>query len=473
MSIVDKKKKIFGNVAAAKTLVDGIPKLKTNSSFPSINNGGDSISFLTDLIISLIGYDELIKSIENTLTYSLQNIEKDIKKILKDMLNNSVACGINPSIPNFLKSSDVGIVIEVTKIDYLEIFKVNPNSPDGNLLYTDITSPLTNSSDFNTFLFGVIQGDGQTYNWKNIFSITFNSLGNANRPNNTFTIKANSNYDTNKKLTDLNNNFIDSLTLFNSTIVINQIIDIIFGSISVSTKKTIKQLEMEAKINTVIDNLTKSDSETIVSDDYFSFSNEEISANQEKAILRKKGILKLETETNIDATVPVSFLNDFTNEMKITGTLNEQKTVISSNLNKMAEQNTVNSNNPSDHVSIKINFIQEIIKNLIKAIVNIILSPKVVMIFLINFKIVNGNDATFRDPIDFMKQNKNLINGVIKSVTESIVKLLMNMALKKISTLVAEQVSLKLIEKGKNRQTQLLSLVGIPQDVLRKIKGLL
>lgn len=473
MSILDKKKKIFGNVAAAKTLVDGIPKLKLNSSFPSINNQGDSISFLTDLIISLIGYEELVKSIENTLTYSLENIEKDIKKILKDILKGVLACGINPTIPTFLKSTEEGIVIEVSKIDYLEIFKVNPNSPDGNLLYTDITTPLTDSSDFNTFLFGVIQGDGQTFNWKNILSITFNSEGNGVRPNNTFTIKANSNYDSPNKLTDLNNNFIDSLTLFNSTIVINQIIDIIFGSISVSVKKTTKQLETEAKINTIIDNLTKSDSETVVSDDYFSFSNEEISVIEEKASLRKKGILKLETETNINATMPVSFLNDFTNEMKVTGTLNEQKTVITSNLTKMAEQNTVNSTNTSDHVSIKINFIQEIIKNLIKAIVNIILSPKVVMIFLINYKIVNGNNASFSDPIDFMKKNKNLINSVIKQVTEEIVKLLMNIALKKISVLVAEQATLKLIEKGKNKQAQLLSLVGIPQEVIRQIKGLL
>ncbi len=473
MSVLDKKRKIFGNVAAAKTLVDGIPKLKLNSSFPSINNEGDSISFLTDLIISLIGYEELVKSLENTLTYSLENIEKDIKKVIKDVLKDTLACGINPSTPDFLKSTGAGVVIEVSKIDYLEMFKVNPNSSDGNLLYNDITSPLTNSSDFNTFLFGVIQADGQTFNWKNIFSITFNSLGSGTRPNNTFTIKANNAYDITKKLTDLNNNYIDSLTLFNSTLIVNQVIDIIFGSIAVSTKKTTKQLEMEAKINMVVDNLIKSNSETVVSDDYFAFSNEDISKTQEQANFRKKGILKLETETNLNATIPVSFLNNFTNEMKVSGTLIEQKTVITSNLNKMAEQNTVNSTNPSDHVSIKINFIQQIIQNLIKAIVNMILTPKIVMIFLINYKVVNGNSATFIDPIDFLKQNKNLINQVIKGVTEEIVKLLMKIALKKIAELVAGEVALKLIERGKNIQSQILSLVGLSQDEIRKIKGLL
>lgn len=473
MSVVDKKKKVFGDIAAARTLTEGLPKLKLNSSFPSINNGGDSVSFLTDLINTLVGYEELIKSVENTLTYSLKNIEVDIKKIIKDALKNVLACGINPSIPTFLSSTGEGIVIEASKIDYLDILKVNPNSPDGNLLYTDIISPLTSSSDFNTFLSGVIQGDGQPFNWKNIYTITFNSVGNASRPNNTFTIKANSIYNSSKRLTDLNNDFIDSISLFNSVTIINNIIDIIYGSISVSTKKSTKQLEMEAKINTVIDTLTTSDNQTTVSDDYFSFSNEEISKTQREASLRKKGVLNLETETNITASIPVEMLHNFTNEMNISGTLNEQKTVITSNLNKMAEQNTVNSNNPSDHVSIKINFIQQIIKTLIKSIVNVILSPKIIIIFLINFKIINGNAATFDDPIDFMKQNKNLINQVVKSITEEVVKILLLIALKKISVLVASEVSLKLIEKGKNKQAQLLSLIGLGQEEIRKIKGLL
>jgi hypothetical protein len=37
-----------------------------------------------------------------------------------------------------------------------------------------------------------------------------------------------------KKLTDLNNDFIDSLTLFNSKEIVNRIIDSIYGSISYS-----------------------------------------------------------------------------------------------------------------------------------------------------------------------------------------------------------------------------------------------
>jgi hypothetical protein len=55
-----------------------------------------------------------------------------------------------------------------------------------------------------------------------------------------------------KKLTDLNNDFIDSLTLFNSKEIVNRIIDSIY---QFTVNKSKKQLINEAKINTVINKL--------------------------------------------------------------------------------------------------------------------------------------------------------------------------------------------------------------------------
>jgi hypothetical protein len=51
MSIKDKKQKVFGQIGAAKTLVNGMPKYNLTNSFPSVNNGNDPILFLTDLLI--------------------------------------------------------------------------------------------------------------------------------------------------------------------------------------------------------------------------------------------------------------------------------------------------------------------------------------------------------------------------------------------------------------------------------------
>ena len=467
-SIIDNKKKVFGNIAATKTLTEGLPSLKTSSSFPSINNGGDSITFLTDLIKSLIGYLALVVALVDILTHTLADIEREIKNALKLELKNIVSCGVDPSLPAFIKSTGAGINIEVNKVDFLDLFKVDPNSVAGNLLYNDITSPAYNSTDFNTFLYGVIQDDGVTHTWQGIFDITFNSVGPIN---NTFTIKANPAYNS-KTLTDLNNNFIDGLTLFNTTGIVNRIVDILFGSISVSLNKTRKQLEVEARINNVIDNIVNTDSGDNIDDSYFTFSNDEVYVQQQDADFRKKGILQLECCNKVAVTMPVSFLTKFSSDMSGATTSTQQKDMITANINSMADQNTVNSPNTSDHASIKLNFIQQLINNLIKAIIGIVLSPKVVMIFLINYKIVYGPTATYTDAIDFIKKNKNLFQSIMKKVAGMIIKILVVIALKKIAELVAAAAAKKQIEKANNQLVQLLSLIGISQATLRIIKGL-
>lgn len=472
MSILDKKRKVFGNIAAAKTLTESMPQLKLSSSFPSINNNGDSITFLTDLIKSLIGYDALVKSVVDILTHSLGDIEIEIKKALKSELKGIVSCGVNPSLPAFIKSSGNGIVIELKKIDFLDLLKVDPKSTSGKLLYNDVTTNLLDSSDFNTFLYGVVQDDGITRTWKGILDVTFVSLDpNGINPNNSLIIKANSSYNS-KTLNDLNNNYIDSMKLFNTENLVNKIIDTLFGSISFSLSKTRKQLEAEGKINNVIDKIVKSDAGDTVSDTYFVFDNTELSTIETEADDRRNGIVKVEASTNIDASIVENSLVDFNTEMGTAVTVQEQKDVLSENLEKMATETTANSTNVADNQAIKLNFIQMIIDTLIKSIVGVILSPKVVMAFLINFKIIYGPSANFTDGVDFIKKNKQLFRQMIKRVTVIIVELLVVIALKRIAELVGQAQAKKQLDKNKNKVAQLLSLTGVPQEAIRVIKGL-
>jgi hypothetical protein len=432
MSVLDKKKRVFGHIAAARALTESMPKLRLSSSLSSINNKSDSITFLTDLIQSLIGYYELVNSVVDILTDSIDEIEVEVKKALKTELKSIVSCGVNPSLPSFIKSTGSGIVIEVKKFDFLNMFQTDPNTVSGKLLYNDVTSSLTNSSDFNTFLYGVIQDDGNTHTWGNILDITFNSLGTDGNPNNTLTIKANSGYDS-KTLNDLNNNYTDSLKLFNTENLVSRIIDTIFGSISFSIKKSRKQLEEEGKINAVIDKLTQSDEGETINDSIFTFDNDEVSKIQTDADNRKRGVIKVKTSDTIDASVPESSLTLLTDEMGTAVTVQDKKNTLSSNLDLMANQNTIKSKNPSDNSSIKVNFMQNIINTLIKGIVGVILSPKVVLIFLINFKIIYGPTTTYDNAIDFMKKNKRLIKAVIKRISTMIIKYLLSIALKSVS----------------------------------------
>lgn len=471
MSILDKKRKVFGNIAAAKTLTESMPKLKLSSSFPSINNNGDSITFLTDLIKSLIGYGALVKALVDILTHSIEEIEVEIKKALKLELKSIVSCGIDPSLPSFIKSTGSGIVIEVKKIDFLDLMKIDPTSVSGKLLYDDPNSGLS-STDFNTFLYNVIQNDGTTQTWNNILDFKFVSLDPSGvNPNNSLIIKANPSY-ISKTLNDLNNNFIDSLKLFNTQGLVTKIIDMVFGSISFKLGKTRKQLEAEAKIDTVVDKMVAADESESISDTYFVFDNDELSKIQMQADERKRGVIKVKASTTFDASIDQSTLTIFNDEMGTAVTTQQKKEVLSTQLDNMANQTTNNSPNPQDKQSIKLNFIQKIIDTLIKSIVGVILSPKVVLIFLVNFKIIYGPTANFSDGVDFIKKNKTLFKSIIKKITTMIIQFLLSIALKRIAELVGEAQAKKQIDKEKNKVVQMLSLVGVPQEAIRVIKGL-
>ena len=474
MQIVDKKKEVFGKIAAAKTLTTGLPTLKITSSLPSINNNGDSITFLSDLIKSLIGYEALVDSLVDILTNSIPKIETAIKKSIRAELKSVVSCGVDPHLPNWIKSTGNGIVIEVKKIDFFDILRTDPSSTGGNLIYGDITTPFTDSTDFNTFLFGLIQDDGVTYTWssngKNMLNITFNSAGTITRPANTLTITAHSDYD-NKTLTDLMNDYIQSLNLFDTTKVINQIMDIIYGTISTNIGKSLAQLEAEAKVNEIIDRMVNKMNVNQLNDDAFTFTNSEINIQQIDSSKRKLGTSTLNINTTIPSTIPISSVTNLNEQINSSATIKEKKDAITNGLKNMADFSVRNVDNLTDAVSAKLNFIQEIITNLIKSIVNIILGPKVLLSFLMVYEIIyhSSQDFEFKDAVDFIKKNKKLMNEMMKITSEEIIKILLSIALKEINALVTESALEKQKEKLTLKLAQLQSLVGVSETTIKNI----
>lgn len=485
MSLKDKKQKVFAEIAAAKTLTNDLVALKNQlvgqvsgliNSFPSLNNGNDIILFLTDLLKSLIGQQEFIRVIVETLTKYLDKFEQALKKILKAVLKEVISCSLDPSIPSYLKSppSSTGIIVRVDKIDFFDMLKTDPNTPIGGLIYDDIPAlpaTLMASSDFNTFLYGVIQ-DGistsppVTHTWKGILTFTFYQNGSGTIPNNSLVIKTTPAYD-NKSIVSLNDNYIDSIKLIDAKKFVNQLIDILFGSISVQQNKTRKQLQTEAEINDIIDRLANANANTEISDDFFTFTNAEVARQQEIADNRRNGIIKVKTSTEFDATMPVEFLTDFTNSYNQTSTLVEQRTLLTNTLNNMSDNLASQTPNSEDKQTIKISFAIDMIRNLIKSLANILISPKVIVIFLINFKILYGPTAEYTDAKDFIKKNKKLFNVLFKMLEKEIVRLLMAYVMRE-ATKLAGQVGLaKQLEKIQNRKDQILSLIGIGKDKIK------
>jgi hypothetical protein len=477
MDILGQKREIFGNVSADKTIVSGMPILRTTSSMPSINNDGDSISFLTDLLKSLVGSESIQEIVTDTLIYSINDIESEIKKELKRELKSIVSCGVNPSIPDDIKND--GIKIRANQIDYFGLMFIRPTSEAGQLIFNDLTPNLLNSTDFNTFLYQTIQNDGQTQTWPqyagsttSILNFTFRSNDVSGiDPNNTITIKPSPNF--NGSLTDLNNQFIDSISIFNTEKLVSQIVDVIFGTVSRNTNKSTKQLELEESINTVVKKFINLDKDAIVDDSTFDFSNVEKKLNEYKASMRKKGEKVFDTSNKFAAEIPLNDLKEMDINVSLAANDVLKKSELTKSLNKMSDGIAANATNKLDEKALKLEFIQEIINVLIQAIVIGIMLPKIIAIFLINFKIIYGPNETFNDPIDFIKKNRNLIRSVTKKIAGIIIGALLQAVLKEVTRLVSEAIKKKLEDKAKSTLKQLLSLVGgVSQDIIRKINNI-
>jgi hypothetical protein len=495
MSTLDQKTKIMGNIAALNVINEGLPKFNIQNSFSSINNKTNPVDFLLDLVQSLIGYQELKGDIVDVITRKLPEIESQIKKTLKQDLKGYVSCGVNPSIPVWLRSSGSGVELKLSNIDFFETMKSDPNSDFGFLLFEDTTSGL-NSTDFNTFLYsnidlnkadftpngGVSSPWGLSTTGSNIVDVKFSPVGTT--VNNIIKINANVNYD-NKTLTEFNNAFIDSITLFgspnniNGSKILNGIIDNLFGTISVKVGKTKKQLKKEAEINEVLECILNSDENDVIDDSYFEFDNAQLTKIETEVNNRKNGIKVLETCGNLIAQVPIDVLidvnKDFSASTITTGTTTpeeEQVVVMTKAIDTISDTQASNANT-INVPTVKLNFLLDLIKNFMKSIINIILSPKLMTLFSLNFKILYGIASEYDGPIDFMKKNKNLIVSISKAVLEPIIKMLLSMVLKRLTAMISKKLSGDKIEQAKNYVAQILSMLGVPQNIIRQIQGLI
>ena len=156
--------------------------------------------------------------------YQKLNIEKDIKLALKQELKSIVSCGVDPSIPSFLKYGNSGIVTEVKKVDFFDMLLTDPTTIGGSLMYDDVSNQL-NSTDFNTFLYSNIEQNksdftpngGTSSPWgsstigSDVIDLKFSPVGTPDIGNNVIKVTTNSNFD-NKTLIEFNNSFIDLYT---------------------------------------------------------------------------------------------------------------------------------------------------------------------------------------------------------------------------------------------------------------------
>ena len=292
----------------------------------------------------------------------------------------------------------------------------------------------------------VIQLPAETYGEKKIFGFQLSDED-----------KGKFEYSRNRTIYDFNKDYMDNLRILYVKPVVAAVINSALNNRIHLEYGGVLSLEEEITKGEISKILTKviEAEDTEIEDCYFTFSNDEYDQLIHDAEMRKKGIMVKKGDTNIGVTPDAETLMSMLDQMTGTATLQEQKTIIKNSFTTIASV----SGATDDVIKTKLNWdgdsfssnILQLLKNILMQLLEAVLTPRVILIFLINFKFANGELP--KTPLDFLSAFLKMLLPVIKALVDFFIQFLFEEVLKRIKELMEIyllKIALEQLEKYKD-----------------------
>ena len=462
--------------------------------------------------------DNIETSIKTLLKANIKNmLSCTINPIIPDDLldYHKVKNKYGDNLPNDIYTEGSGIEIDLSSIDFSGMLKIAPTSSIGKYYYFDngyLPNDLYRSRDFNAFIWyvinkGIMSEEGnEKYKmiWDNrnkgkdrpnedffnaltpddIAAYNKNNLPKKKQiiqcqflersfPNNNklkiqlcsdtyyktrkfFDVK-NEEIASNKTLFEFNNDYIDSLKLFNSKVLMAQIIDKLTGSLALNVGYSINETVIQGKIDMIIKKIIEGD-DTTINDCFYSFSNEEYDALVEEATLKHAGLYKYNGDNNSAVSLNAQQLLDSLSGISENSTLQEQTTTIKNAFTQISAtiaQDGVIS--VTDSFNFGMNIIYQIIEQIMYAVISTILSPKVMILIAINSHLMGDELPSSIE--DFLKSINNLLVAIVKEIKDLILEELFNFLIKELEPLISLYLSKLTLESIKYYKELLSNII--------------
>lgn len=248
---------------------------------------------------------------------------------------------------------------------------------------------------------------------------------------------------------EFNYDYVMSLRLFDAKVIIAQLINTLcytnLGNVTLSLSSNYHVLSEQ--ITSIVKKMLESD-DSEISDCYFSFSNEEIEDMLHKADLKKANLVPFgntTTDTSENYQVLSELINEFAAETTLEGSTEILKRMINTIDATIADE-TVEEN---DKIILKYGIMKSFFMNLVAILVNSILTPKVLMIFLVNYQMYGGSTGQgIYSPQELLEAMINPIKSIVKEMRDLLIRELYNyllVFLKELCVLVQQKVLLEQI----------------------------
>lgn len=257
----------------------------------------------------------------------------------------------------------------------------------------------------------------------------------------------NRNYYYGKSLIEFNIDYIMSLKLFDEKSLAARLLDSLTACLTIDLS-SYKRLLIKNEVKKMVSMITESD-DLVVSDCFFTFSNDDYDAMSRQAELRKAGLLTINGDETSAVKINAEDILNNLNQINEDSNKETIQTIIEGTITNLSKELTDTSYLSTDKVNfgIQMNFIEHLLDSLAYVIVCSVLSPKVYLLLLINLKII-GRETNF-DLEGFIGQYKQLIADLIRSIRDQLLEYLMREIMIIIGDLVKE-ITIKLsVEQAK------------------------
>ena len=245
------------------------------------------------------------------------------------------------------------------------------------------------------------------------------------------------NYYYGKTLIEFNIDYIWSLKLFEAKSLTARLLDCLTGMLTIDLNLSYKQQLVKNEVTKMVKMISESD-DIVVSDCFFTFSNDDYDTMSRQAELRKAGLLTFNGDELSAVKINTEDILSSLNEINSNASEEKIQSVIEGSLMEISKQLTNTNYEMNDKVNfgIQMNFIENILNNLAYTLVMSVLSPKVYLLLLINLKII-GRESNFNLE-EFLGQYKQLIADLIRSIRDQLLEYLQRELMIIIGDLVKE-----------------------------------
>lgn len=304
-----------------------------------------------------------------------------------------------------------------------------------------------------------VQLDGETYGKKKIFGFELPERYDDDSGN-TFT------YERNRTIYDFNKDYVDNLRIFYVKPIVAAIVNAASNfTIDFSLNGTLSYEEeiLRGEISKILTKIIEAD-DTEIEDCYFTFSNDEYDQLVHEAEMRRKGISVVTGDIKQGTRYNAELLMQSIDQINSAASLQEQKSVIKNTITVIASATGATDDSVLD-AGWKWNWngdtystkILQLLKNMLMQFLEAFLTPRVVLIFLINFKFANGELP--KTPLDFLSAFLKMLWPVIKSLVDFFINYLFEEVLKRVKELMEIYLLKLALEQLEKYKTIVLALI--------------